>query len=57
MTTLRAAGIEFNPTEAFKALSQMGGEGFEALMGKSLAEYHDKVRKGDGEGEGGDGKK
>ncbi|BGP24703.1 hypothetical protein Rt10032_c02g1191 [Rhodotorula toruloides] len=56
MTTLRAAGVEFNPAEAFKALSMMGGEGFENLMGKGLDAYHDKVRKGDSEGEGGDGK-
>ncbi|BGP32132.1 hypothetical protein JCM10296v2_003912 [Rhodotorula toruloides] len=58
MTTLRAAGVEFNPAEAFKALSMMGGEGFDGLMGKGLDAYHDKVRKGEGEGEGeGKGKK
>lgn len=58
MTTLRAAGVEFNPAEAFKALSMMGGEGFDGLMGKGLDAYHDKVRKGEGEGDGeGKGKK
>lgn len=58
MAALRAAGVEFNPAEAFQALQQMGGEGFEKMAEKGLKAYHDEVRKGsEGEGEGNEGSK
>lgn len=56
MTALRAAGVEFNPAEAFQALQQMGGAGFEKMADKGLEAYHEKVRKGEEDGEGGEGK-
>ncbi|POY72262.1 hypothetical protein BMF94_4705 [Rhodotorula taiwanensis] len=58
MAALRAAGVEFNPAEAFQALQQMGGEGFEKMAEKGLKAYHDEVRKGgEGDGEGNEGSK
>ncbi|GAA5983643.1 hypothetical protein JCM10908_000364 [Rhodotorula pacifica] len=55
MAALRAAGVEFNPAEAFQALQQMGGEGFEKMAEKGLEAYHEKVRMASGKGEGDEG--
>ena len=55
MAALRAAGVEFNPAEAFQALQQMGGEGFEKMAEKGLEAYHEKVRTASGKGEGEEG--
>ncbi|GAA5822223.1 hypothetical protein JCM5353_001536 [Sporobolomyces roseus] len=55
MASLRGAGIEVDPKEAFKAL-QMMGEGFGGMGG--LGGLHSKVNSGKGEGEGeGEGEK
>lgn len=55
MASLRGAGIEVDPKEAFKAL-QMMGEGFGGMGG--LGGFHSKVNSGKGEGEGeGEGEK
>ncbi|GAA5856752.1 hypothetical protein JCM8547_008822 [Rhodosporidiobolus lusitaniae] len=58
MSSLRTAGIEIDPKQAFQALQMMGGEGFEGFKG-GLGGLHEKVRgwggggkKGEGEGEG-----
>ncbi|GAA5898061.1 hypothetical protein JCM6882_003317 [Rhodosporidiobolus microsporus] len=51
MASLKRAGVEIDPQQAFQALSMMGGKGFEGTEG--LEGLHEKVRKGeDGEGEG-----
>ncbi|GAA5820178.1 hypothetical protein JCM11251_005515 [Rhodosporidiobolus azoricus] len=51
MASLKRAGIEIDPRQAFQALSMMGGKGFEGASG--LESLHEKVRKGEnGEGEG-----
>lgn len=60
MASLKAAGIEVDPKEAFKAL-QMMGTGFGGLGADGdLSGFHQGVNKGgkgEGEGEGGEGEK
>ncbi|GAA5892089.1 hypothetical protein JCM5296_004055 [Sporobolomyces johnsonii] len=58
MAALRGAGIEIDPSQAFRALQMMGGDGFDGTKG--VPGLHEMVNKGDGndgEGEGeGEGK-
>ncbi|GAA6021921.1 hypothetical protein JCM11491_004795 [Sporobolomyces phaffii] len=58
MHALKAAGIEIDPKEAFKALQMMGGEGFPGAAGASsdLNALHRAVNKGSngGRDDGGD---
>ena len=54
MSSLKNAGIEVDPKAAFKALSMMGGEGFES--NKDLSDLHEAMRRGEEE-ENGNGKK
>ncbi|GAA6034127.1 hypothetical protein JCM8097_000709 [Rhodosporidiobolus ruineniae] len=51
MAALKSSGIEVDPRQAFQALSMMGGEGFDSVK-NGLEGLHEKVRRGDGNGEG-----
>lgn len=50
MASLRSAGIEVDPRNAFKALQMMGGAGFEGTTG--LEDLHEAARRSDEEKDG-----